>query len=97
MSLDDNDILIAADVVYDVGAIPALVTVARKFLEGGKDRTAYFATTMRNERTFDLFINCLESEGVVYEELKGFDYEELFDTFWTQKREEIRLHTFSLS
>jgi len=62
---------------------------------------AIFATTFRNEKTFELFISSLQSYSINYEELNvpegglGEKYE-IFDRFYIQQRSEIRIHKFTL-
>ena len=60
---------------------------------------AIFATTFRNEKTFELYVAQLEKHGIKYEELKaqpiGAEYE-VFDRFWKQKRDEVRIHKFTI-
>jgi predicted nicotinamide N-methyase len=70
-SLSSGDLLLAADVVYDVSVIPHLVKVVKLFLLSAAGKLALFATTFRNEKTFTLFITCLEKEGVQYQEVRG--------------------------
>jgi hypothetical protein len=78
------------------------VAAVKLLLEGGGgNKTAIFATTFRNEATFELFISSLQSYSVKYEELKipdaglGEKYE-IFDRFYIQQRSEVRIHKFTL-
>ncbi|XP_069125293.1 protein-lysine N-methyltransferase EEF2KMT-like [Argopecten irradians] len=65
------DVILAADVVYDVSIMPALVSVLRKLLslemECGQRATAVIASTIRNEDTRDHFLIVLANEGLTYE------------------------------
>ena len=69
-SLSSAELLLAADVIYDVVVIPHLVKIVKLFLLSAEGKFAIFATTYRNEKTFALFITCLEKEGVQYEEVR---------------------------
>lgn len=51
----DVDILLAADVVYDVHVIGCLSQTVLRFLHDGDKRMAIIATSVRNKKTFDLF------------------------------------------
>ncbi|GMH93308.1 hypothetical protein TrVE_jg10773 [Triparma verrucosa] len=100
--LNRAEVLIAADCVYDRDYIPHLVAAVKLLLEGGGgNKQAIFATTFRNEATFELFISSLQSYSVKYEELKipdaglGEKYE-IFDRFYIQQRSEVRIHKFTL-
>ncbi|GMI09143.1 hypothetical protein TrLO_g12366 [Triparma laevis f. longispina] len=99
--LKKAEVLIAADCVYDRDYIPHLVAATRKMLEEGEGKVAIFATTFRNEKTFELFISSLQSYSINYEELNvpegglGEKYE-IFDRFYIQQRSEIRIHKFTL-
>ena len=61
-SLSSAELLLAADVIYDVVVIPHLVKIVKLFLLSAAGKFAIFATTYRNEKTFALFISCLEKE-----------------------------------
>ncbi|XP_052768110.1 uncharacterized protein LOC128208595 [Mya arenaria] len=65
----DIDMVLAADVVYDVRVIPALVHVLKTFLtpsDGRSPCVAYIASTIRNEDTRDQFLIALSAEGLCY-------------------------------
>ena len=61
----DADVLLAADVVYDIAVVPTLATVIKRFLIGGEHRNAIFATTLRNRKTFDLFESALHTHRII--------------------------------
>ena len=60
----DADVLLAADVVYDIAVVPMLATLIMRFLRGREDRNAILATTLRNRKTFDLFESVLHSHKI---------------------------------
>ena len=97
--LKDADVLIGADCVYDVLSIPYFVTAVEKVLSLNEERqkVAYFATTYRNEKTFELFISAVQSKNICYREiLFGSDETtEIFPCF-AIRRNEIKLHEFHL-
>uniref|UniRef100_M4B848 FAM86 N-terminal domain-containing protein n=1 Tax=Hyaloperonospora arabidopsidis (strain Emoy2) TaxID=559515 RepID=M4B848_HYAAE len=77
MDCDDGehpDILLAGDCVYDVAAFPAMVHALRSFF--GKDegceinrrskRVAIFAATIRNQKTFQVFLDQLAQADIDY-------------------------------
>ncbi|DBA02854.1 TPA: hypothetical protein N0F65_006644 [Lagenidium giganteum] len=68
------DILLAGDCVYDVAAFPALMTVLHAFLgndagEEGTRREAIFATTVRNKKTFQCFLDQLHQHRIEYDDI----------------------------
>ena len=93
----EADVLIAADCVYDVNFIPHLVLAVERLLGLGKGKVAYFATTFRNEKTFGLFIESLQSQKIKYTEInfKDFGKFKVFPTLHVPGREEIKIHMFS--
>lgn len=64
------DVILAADVVYDLSIIPALVLVLKTLLDcRGNTNTkprAFVASTIRNEDTRDAFLIAMISEGLNY-------------------------------
>ncbi|CAH1794036.1 unnamed protein product [Owenia fusiformis] len=74
------DIIIAADVVYDVSIVPNLVNVIKKLLlnkHSTHHPEAYIASTVRNEDTRNAFLECLESADLKFEKIAG-PQEEVF-------------------
>lgn len=66
-SLLAADVLVAADVVYDVSGLTHLVAVVRKFLLcSTSSKYAIFAITRRNMATFATFLSLLDNEGIAY-------------------------------
>lgn len=58
-------VLIAADVIYDVNVIDSLVTVVKRFLtESSHVKEAIFAVTRRNHKTFSLFLEHLMTHKI---------------------------------
>lgn len=62
------DILLAGDCVYDVAAFPSLVRVLHAFMDKPSDRqrVAIFASTIRNQTTFQAFLDQLEQFEIAY-------------------------------
>uniref|UniRef100_A0A7S1D5U4 Calmodulin-lysine N-methyltransferase n=1 Tax=Cyclophora tenuis TaxID=216820 RepID=A0A7S1D5U4_CYCTE len=60
----DADVLLAADVVYDVSATKSLAKTVWRFLQDGTNRIAIFATTVRNRNTFHAFEEALNELGI---------------------------------
>ena len=90
------DILIAADVCYDINAIDCLVNVVKKFLaESPTSKQAIFATTKRNVATFEFFLETICKYGMKYTWLaRNGDCESLqriFEGNYTQKRFDIQI------
>ena len=90
----------AADVVYDTGAIGVLADTVRRFLSDKRGRTAVFATSVRNRATFDTFEEALEKRGV------GRRYEsedtlgripQVFPIYHLHPRNGIRVCTMTLT
>ncbi|KAF2640996.1 hypothetical protein P280DRAFT_449845 [Massarina eburnea CBS 473.64] len=51
------DVVLGADVTYDKGVIPALVSSLREFFELNSSLHVLIAATVRNEQTFETFLN----------------------------------------
>lgn len=58
------DLLVAADVVYDVSAIPALVQTFKRFFLGSLQKEILLASTMRRKETFAVLLDVLGKEGI---------------------------------
>lgn len=90
--------LLAADVVYDAYSVPMLGILVGRFLSGGRDRRAIFATTLRNRKTFDLFeaellkhkIKCQYEETCTIANLPNF-----FPIYHVQPRTDTRICTMA--
>ncbi|KAK3768198.1 hypothetical protein RRG08_031733 [Elysia crispata] len=69
------DVILAADVVYDLSIIPALVLVLKALLYGGANSNrkprAFIASTIRNEDSRDAFLIAMASEGLNYSVLEN--------------------------
>lgn len=93
------DVLLAADVVYDIDSVPILGKLVALFLSSGRDRNAIFATTLRNRRTFDLFeaellkhkITCRYEDASTIASLPNF-----FPIYHVQPRLDTRICTMTL-
>ena len=95
-AISKADVLLAADVVYDVNCIPDLVSTVSKFLNqaGESERIAIFATTYRNERTFSIFENQLETHQIVCEYKQSLEHlPNIFPCYWNQSRSDVRVCT----
>jgi predicted nicotinamide N-methyase len=67
-AFEGADVLIAADVIYDVKVIDSLVQVIHKFLANNHaNKEAILAVTKRNMKTFQLFLNSINKQGFVCE------------------------------
>lgn len=98
----DTDILIAADVVYDVHSLKDLVIVVQSFLIMAPElRKAIFGITRRNQHTFDSFIELLKEVGIDYEWIwKGEEsqpLQELFPCNFVQKQTDVRIASLTLA
>ncbi|RHY35188.1 hypothetical protein DYB32_000327 [Aphanomyces invadans] len=85
------DILIAADCVYDVAAFPAMVHVLATFLDAGKTKSAIFASTLRNQDTFDAFLDQLHLHKIEYEDLTAAAISKMPHAFLYDNRGSIRV------
>ena len=64
-ALSNSDLLIAADVVYDITDLESLVSVVSYFLKRSRgSKQAIFAITKRNMKTFNAFLGHLETLGI---------------------------------
>jgi hypothetical protein len=95
----DATVLMAADVVYDVAAIPALVRMVHCFLRVKSQRRAIFATTLRNQDTFSLFETyLLQDDGVICDYHETVDeLPQTFPVYFVQRRHDIRICSMRLS
>lgn len=63
------DVIIGADVVFDPSLVPPLVATIKLLLsvdaERPSDRHALIALTIRNQTTFDLFMETIRNEGLI--------------------------------
>jgi len=100
-ALSTAEVLLAADVIYDVNANPALVAAVSKFLSQnrnfdtskvGKERVAIFATTFRIKNIFALFEKELAAQNIIcdYDSSLG-DLPNLLPCYWNQPRSDIRV------
>ena len=97
--LSEAQVLLAADVVYDVCQIPDLVRCVKVLLSSSRDAKAIFATPFRNEKTFDLFTNQLHNEGIVSQFVDNdviADLPSIFPCYFSQPRSDIRICTMTI-
>lgn len=92
------DVLVAADVVYDRSIIPALISCVSKLLSDSPDKLAVFATTFRNEKTFNLLEEKLKEEGIRCSYAPRSHIESLpriFPCYFVQPRTDVRICTMT--
>ncbi|KAJ4354862.1 hypothetical protein N0V95_003472 [Ascochyta clinopodiicola] len=65
------DVLLGADVTYDKTVIPRLVSTVHEFLELNPALEVLISATIRNEATFETFLNACRRNGFRFEQL-GF-------------------------
>lgn len=80
-SLDDDevipfypDVILAADCVYDTGLVEKLCIVLRKLLSRPSESqqpVAYIATTLRNPKTFQFFMDQLKANNLQHEDVSA--------------------------
>jgi predicted nicotinamide N-methyase len=93
------DILLAGDCVYDVAAFPPLMNVLQSFLgsETGStslhpQRVAIFAATIRNQKTFQEFLDQLAAHRIDYVDMTAPAMDEMGgQLFPYPNRDQIRL------
>lgn len=96
-AFNEADLLLAADVAYDVGALKDLVIVVLRFLEQSpKTKQAIFGITRRNMQTFHTFLGLLREEGIVYDwiwdgETPGPKLPVRFPCNFIQERTDVRI------
>lgn len=61
--LNESDVIVASDVVYDPELVPLLVNVLESGLAGRPKTTAVLSLTRRNPKTSEVFLSELESRG----------------------------------
>ncbi|KAF0690378.1 Aste57867_18213 [Aphanomyces stellatus] len=85
------DLLIAGDCVYDVDAFPDMMHVLGSFLDGDKAAAAIFASTLRNQKTFDAFLTQLRDHAIVYEDITAAAAKDMPQYYDYANRDSIRL------
>jgi len=95
------DILLAGDCVYDVANFPSLVQVLNLFLipssgidgvAGVSSRVAIFASTIRNQQTFQTFLEQLKSHRIDYADITVEALSKMTPpTFTYENKDSIRL------
>lgn len=76
------DIIMAADCVYDIGLIQKLCVVLRWYLSRSKSTqsTAIIATTLRNPKTFQFFMDELKANSLHHEDITATStFNDIFD------------------
>ena len=97
----DADVLIAADVTYDVSVIEFLVNVIHSFLVTNPlKKEVIFAITRRNMETFKIFLRHLENKKVCCDWIaSGRDCDDLPNMFkckFNQSRSDVRIASLKL-
>jgi len=101
------DVLIAADVIYDRNAIPALMGVVERVLTNTSitntqdssnnvpnEKIAIFATTFRNADTFALFEAEIRAKGITLSYASKDELDampNIFPCYFTQPRTDVRI------
>ncbi|KAL4114235.1 hypothetical protein PRIC2_014915 [Phytophthora ramorum] len=95
------DVLLAGDCAYDVAVFPALMRVLQSFLgnDGGSatqhpQRVAIFAATIRNQKTFQTFLDQLAQNRIDYVDITASSGGQVFSY---PNREQIRICRLSRS
>ena len=68
----DANVILAADVIYDLTVIEGLVDITRRLIFNSKqkeDVIVYFAITKRNEKTFEFFKEECLRNGMITEDV----------------------------
>jgi len=101
-ALSKADVLLAADVVYDISCIPDLVGTVYKFLDMAVEsdemveRVAIFATTYRNKNTFALFETELDAKNIICKYYSTNDLPTIFPCYFNQPRSDVRVCTMQM-
>jgi hypothetical protein len=89
------DILIAADVIYDIEVIDSLVGVVKSFLNESlsKKKQAIFAITKRNIASFELFLDKVQTYGIDCDWLitNCASLPKVFECTFTQERSDVQV------
>jgi hypothetical protein len=90
------DVLVGADVCYDVEVIESLIAVVKCFLmQSPKTKEAIFGITMRQMATFEMFLGHLQKYSIFCEWIaQGSDCESLpkvFQCNFNQPRTDVRI------
>lgn len=89
------DILLAGDCAYDVDAFPSLMRVLQTFLGPSSDdanRSAIFAATIRNQSTFQEFLDQLAMHEISYTDITSQAAEKMGAQLYRyDNRDQIRL------
>ncbi|KAG7397978.1 hypothetical protein PHYBOEH_011907 [Phytophthora boehmeriae] len=96
------DILLAGDCVYDVASFPSLMRVLQAFLGNdsgtSSQRVAIFASTIRNQETFQAFLDQLAAHYIEYVDITKPALEKMGEQIYSYpNRDQIRLCRLSRS
>ena len=99
--LEESDVLLAADVLYDPSDIPPAVKLLNTFMNDGKaDKAVIFAYTLRNQNTFKRFVDELITCGISYKSVDPEVMERLpniFPCYYQQPRSHVQTYILSKS
>ncbi|OWZ09735.1 hypothetical protein PHMEG_00017521 [Phytophthora megakarya] len=93
------DVLLAGDCVYDVGAFPPMMHVLQSFLGNDQgsmsqrsQRVAIFAATIRNQKTFQAFLDQLAAHRIDYVDITTASLEKMGNQIFSYpNRDQIRI------
>ncbi|KAJ4363563.1 hypothetical protein N0V83_009859 [Neocucurbitaria cava] len=67
--MEAPDVLLGADVTYDKSVIPRLAATLREFFELNPALQVLISATIRNEQTFETFLNACRRNGFSFEQI----------------------------
>ncbi|KAF1847504.1 uncharacterized protein K460DRAFT_279312 [Cucurbitaria berberidis CBS 394.84] len=67
--METPDVLFGADVTYDKSVIPRLVSTMWEFFELNSALQVFISATIRNEQTFETFLNACKRNGFGFEQI----------------------------
>ncbi|KAH7374368.1 putative methyltransferase-domain-containing protein [Pyrenochaeta sp. MPI-SDFR-AT-0127] len=68
--MEAPEIVVGADVTYDKSVIPRLVSTLREFFELNPALQVLISATIRNEQTFETFLNACKRNGFSFEHIE---------------------------
>lgn len=83
----ESKVILAADCIYDLNAIPAFVSVLAWALRADRQTVVLVASTLRNPKTYALFEGEVEGQGLVMESVgvgAGGEEGEPFMAWWVE-------------
>mmetsp|Transcript_18767 Transcript_18767/g.33965 ORF Transcript_18767/g.33965 Transcript_18767/m.33965 type:complete len:100 (+) Transcript_18767:884-1183(+) len=93
--MSEAQVLLGADIVYDVPVIPCLAQTIKGFLSTKEEeKIAIFATTLRKKDTFDAFELQMMKQGIECEYVESEMLESMpytFPVYNVQPRSDVRI------